>query len=85
MTTVDVVLRYSGQPSEAAIFALGSLRDVYGIRRVSFARAEQTLTVEFDATRLNTATVEQLVRRTGLRVEEIVPQLAPEVAAAPAA
>ena len=85
MPTVDVVLRYSGQPSEAAIFALGSLRDVYGIRRVSFARAEKTLTVEFDATRLNTATVEQLVRRTGLCVEEIVPQLAPQVAAVPAA
>ena len=86
MTTVDVVFSYEGEPGEAVARALGNARDVYGIRKVQFDRAAHTLTVEFDSTRLSVATVEQLVRRAGVRVEGIVPQmLAPEVVAAPVA
>ena len=39
------------------MFALANARDVYGIRRLSFDRAAQTLRVEYDATRLNAAMV----------------------------
>ncbi|MDE3199626.1 MAG: hypothetical protein KGN79_01795 [Acidobacteriota bacterium] len=70
MTTVDVVFRYAAQPSEIVARALAGIKDVYGIRAVRFDRAAETLTVEFDATRLNEATVTSLVRRAGLQVVE---------------
>jgi hypothetical protein len=89
MTTVEILFRYSGQPSEPEIFALANAREVYGIRRLSFDREASTLLVEYDATRLNAATVTQLVRRSGLQVvEEILlvqPVPPPEAAPAPAA
>jgi hypothetical protein len=87
MTTVDILFRYSGQPSEQAAFALANAREVYGIRHLSFDRDASTLLVEYDATRLNAATVTQLVRRSGLElIEELrpVPPPAPVVDAAPA-
>ena len=87
MTTVEIVFRYSGQPSEVETFALANAREVYGIRRLSFDRAASTLLVEYDATRLNAATVTQLVRRSGLQLIEDVPLVLPppEPEVAPAA
>ena len=87
MTTVEIVFRYSGQPSEVETFALANAREVYGIRRLSFDRAASTLLVEYDATRLNAATVTQLVRRSGLQLVEEVPLILPppEPEAAPPA
>jgi hypothetical protein len=78
MTTVEILFRYSGQPSEAEIFSLANAREIYGIRRLSFDRAASTLLVEYDATRLNAATVTQLVRRSGLQLIEELPTVAPE-------
>lgn len=77
MTTVDVVLRYAAEPTEAVSFALASAREVYGIRRLSFNREARTLQVEYDATRLNAAVVTQLVRNAGLQVIEEVPLALP--------
>jgi hypothetical protein len=77
MTTIEIVFRYSGQPSEAEIFALGNAREVYGIRRLAFDRTASTLLVEYDATRLNAATVTQLVRRSGLQLIKELPVPAP--------
>jgi hypothetical protein len=77
MTTVDIVFRYQGQPSETAVFALGNAREVYGIRRLHFDREASTLLVEYDATRLNAATVTQLVRRSGLELIEELPLMPP--------
>jgi hypothetical protein len=62
--------------------ALACVRDVYGIRHLSFDGEARTLRVEFDATRLNAAAVASLVRAAGLEIEEDLPQLA---APAPAA
>ena len=73
MTTVDIIFRYSGQPSEPEIFALANAREIYGIRRLSFDHSAKTLLVEYDATRLNAATVTQLVRRSGLQLIEEMP------------
>ena len=87
MTTVDILFRYATQPTEVVTFALASAREVYGVRSMSFDRAARTLRVEYDATRLNAATVSRLVRQAGLEIEEelalIPPQPVPE--AAPAA
>jgi hypothetical protein len=77
MTTVEILFRYSGQPSETETFALANAREVYGIRRLSFDRAASTLLVEYDATRLNAATVTQLVRRSGLELIEELPLVLP--------
>jgi hypothetical protein len=82
MTTVEIVFRYSGQPSEVETFALANAREVYGIRRLSFDRAASTLLVEYDATRLNAATVTALVRRSGLQLIEEVPVVVVELPAA---
>lgn len=70
MTTVEIVLCYATAPTEAMTFALAKMREVYGIRRLSFDRVGQTLRVEYDATRLNAAAVIQLVRNAGLQVVE---------------
>ncbi len=48
--------------------ALARARDVYGIRHLSFDRKASTLTVEFDATRLDAAAVAKLVRAAGLEI-----------------
>jgi len=84
MTTVDILSHYTAPPTEPALLALASAREVYGIRRLTFDRAAHTLRVEYDATRLNAATVMQLVRQAGLDVSGQLPLIAqPE--AAPAA
>lgn len=85
MTPLDVLYRYEGHPSEAAMFALGNLREVYGIRRIRVEEEWKRIRVEFDATRLNKATVLQLLRRTGIDVVEELPLILPQEAAPAAA
>jgi len=82
MTTVDILFRYGAPPSDAVIFALAGIREIYGIRRFRFDRAARTLRVEYDATRLNAATVTRLVRQAGLEIVEALP-LAPPAPPAP--
>jgi hypothetical protein len=84
MTQLEVLFRYERHPTEAAMSALGNLREVYGIRRIQLSQEWKTVRVEFDATRLNRATVMQLLRRGGLDVVEELP-LIPLQEAAPAA
>jgi hypothetical protein len=84
MTTVEVVLRYAAEPTEAVTFALANAREVYGIRRLSFDREARTLRVEYDATRLNAAVVTKLVRNAGLQVVEEVPLALPPAPPEPA-
>ena len=86
---MDVLYRYGSAPSEAAMMALGRVREVYGIRAVAFDESERTVRVEYDATRLTDPIVLGLLRRSGLDVIEkvslIPPQPQPEAPAAPAA
>ena len=83
MTTVEILFRYATAPTEAVTFALANTRDVYGIRRLSFDREARTLRVEYDATRLNAAVVEQLARRAGLEIVEVLPLIPPQAAPEP--
>ena len=89
MTQLDVMYRYGAPPVEAAMMALGRIREVYGIRNLTFNEAEKTVRIEYDATRLTEPIVHQLLRRSGLdvveRVSLIPPQPAPEPVAAPTA
>jgi hypothetical protein len=84
MTTVEILYRYTTPPSESVSFALAGTRDVYGIRRIQVDNDARTLRVEFDATRLNAATVTNLVRMTGLDVAEELALIPPQPAAAAA-
>jgi len=70
MTAVEVLFRYGMPPGENAMRALGQMYDVYGIRRIQLNEKERTLRVEYDATRLNDATVEKLLRSAGFDVKE---------------
>lgn len=72
MTAVDVCFRYGMPPGEAAMRALASAREVYGIRALRFDEKNKTIRVEFDATRLNEKNVEALLRRAGLDLTEKV-------------
>jgi hypothetical protein len=68
MTSVEILF-HTAAPltgSEAATSALAKLRDVYGIRRLSFDAAAGTLRVEYDASRLNAAALAKLLRGAGL-------------------
>lgn len=84
MTTVDVVFRYATPPTEAVSLALANTREVYGIRRLTFDSNANTVTVEYDATRLNSSVVAQLVRRAGLQLVEEVPLALPAAPPEPA-
>jgi copper chaperone CopZ len=86
MTSVEILFRTAAQPSsiDAVTRALANIREVYGIRRLSFDRAARTLRVEYDATRLNAAAIAKLVRQAGLEIEADLPLIAPQPAPAPA-
>jgi hypothetical protein len=70
MTAVEVVFKYPIPPTEAVMRAMDNLREVYGIRRIRLDEKERTVRVEYDATRLNEATVAALLRRTGFDLGE---------------
>ncbi len=70
--------RYGAAPSEASMMALGRVREVYGVRRVTFDEADKTVRVEYDATRLTEPVIHQLLRRSGLDLVERVSLLPPQ-------
>ena len=70
MTAVEVLFRYGAQPSESVMSAYAQLSDVYGIRRLQLREPEHTIRVEYDATRLNEAKVESLLRAAGFDITE---------------
>jgi hypothetical protein len=81
MTQLEALYRYEGHATETAMFALGNLREVYGIRRIKVDEEWKTIRVEYDATRLAGPTVFQLLRQTGLAVVEQLPLIPPQEAA----
>jgi hypothetical protein len=82
MTLLDVLFRYESHPTETAMAALGRLHEVYGIRKIHVDEEWKTIRVEYDATRLTTATVLQMLRGTGIAVVEQLPLLPPQEVAA---
>ena len=70
MTYLDVVFRYGAAPGETALRAIDGMREVYGMRRVSFNEAGRTVRVEYDASRLKVDAVARLLRQAGVDVRE---------------
>ena len=69
MTQMEVAYRYGANPGPAEMRALGSVREVYGIRRMKFEKG-QIIRVEFDASRLKEPAVASLLREAGFELKE---------------
>lgn len=70
MTQYEVAYKYVGVLDESAMRALDSVREVYGIRRISVSESERIVRVEFDASRLKEPVVAALLRRAGIDLAE---------------
>jgi hypothetical protein len=66
MTLLDVVFNYGKPPGEKQMFALNSAFEVYGVRKIKFNEKDQTVRVEYDATRLNDGEIAGILRRAGI-------------------
>lgn len=74
MTSLEVAYRYASPPGEAEMRALDSVREVYGIRRITLDEKARIVKVEFDASRFKEPVVAGLLRRAGLDIgERLVP------------
>jgi hypothetical protein len=78
MTQLEVQYRYEQHPTEAAMFALGKTREVYGIRHLKMDQVGKTILVEYDATRLTKPIVAELLRRAGLDIVEELSLISPQ-------
>jgi len=70
MTYLEAVYRYETAPGEAALRAIDSVREVYGIQRIQFDEKERTVRVRFDASRMKGDTVAKLLRQAGIDVQD---------------
>ena len=70
MTYLEIAFPYGAAPGENELRAIDSMREVYGIRRVAFNEKENTVRVEFDASRLKSDAVASLLRQAGIDVRE---------------
>ena len=70
MTYLDIVFRYGAVPGESALRAIDGMREVYGIRGVSFNEADRAVRVGYDASRLKVDAVARLLRQAGIDVRE---------------
>ena len=77
MTQLDVLYRYGVPPSEPVALAAARVREVYGVRALTFDEPKKNVRVEYDATRLNEPMIHQLLRRAGLDIVERVVLAAP--------
>jgi len=70
MTYLEVAFRYAAVPSERALQAIDGMREVYGVRKVTFNEKDRTVRVEFDASRLNEDVIAKLLRQAGIDVRD---------------
>jgi len=74
MTQLEVAYRYGSVPGEATMRAIDGVREVYGIRRITFDSKAKTVRVEFDASRFKEPVVANLLRGAGLDIgEKLIP------------
>jgi hypothetical protein len=70
MTYLEVAYRYQTPPGEAALRAIDTVREVYGIQRIQFNEKERTVRVLYDASRLNGDAVAKLLRQSGIDIQD---------------
>jgi hypothetical protein len=72
MTALDIVFRLGRRPGAPEMQAVYEVREVYGIRKISFADDGMMVRVEYDASRMCEKTVAALLRRAGLAIVDKV-------------
>ena len=76
MTFLQAVFTYEPPVGERELIALNDVRDVYGIRLVRFNQTQNTVTVEYDASRLTKSDLEFMLRNAGIRLHINLPKAA---------
>lgn len=66
MTAVDIVFHCRMTPTERQMGALDVAREVYGVRKISFAEKEGTISIEYDISRLTPADIAALIHGAGI-------------------
>jgi hypothetical protein len=66
MTQLEVAYHYHAPLREATMRALDNMREVYGVRKISFNERDHIVRVEFDASRFKEPVIAGLLRGTGL-------------------
>jgi len=72
MTTVEITFRYQGEFRPEAPFRSQENHSNFGVRQMKVDSANRTVTVEYDATRLDAAGVAAVLRRCGVPVTDRV-------------
>ena len=70
MTQLEVAYQYGASPGEAEMRAIDNVREVYGIRRITFDTKAHLVRVEFDASRFKEPVIADLMRRAGVDLKE---------------
>ena len=70
MTYLEAAFRYKTVPGEAELRAIDTVREVYGIQRITFNEKERTVRVTFDASRLKGDGIAKLLRQAGIDVQD---------------
>jgi len=69
MTLLKGVFRYGLPLGERAFQSLDRIRQVYGVRKISFDEKAHFIFVEFDASRLTEQDLTALLRSAGIAIE----------------
>ena len=70
MTYLEIAFHYQSLPGEKELRALDSVREVYGVQRISFDEKDLIVRVLFDASRLTDDAVARLLRQAGLDITD---------------
>jgi hypothetical protein len=73
MTTVVVIFKYQGELGSAVARKLGESFTHLGFRKIAVDEREQTITIEYDATRMDENDVAAKLRTFGVPIAEKVP------------
>jgi hypothetical protein len=73
MTTVVVNFKYQGELGSAVARRLGESFTHLGFRKIAVNEREQTITIEYDATRMDENGVAANLRKLGVPITEKVP------------
>jgi hypothetical protein len=70
MTFLEVAYRYGAPLRGATMRALDEVREVYGVRRITFDPKAQIVRLEFDASRFKEPVIAALLRNAGVDLRE---------------
>jgi hypothetical protein len=70
MTFLEVAYRYRTPLREATMRALDDVREVYGVRRITFDPKARIMRLEFDASRFKEPVIAALLRNAGIDLQE---------------